>query len=551
MATRTTIPPLTPARRRPAPAPRRRGRGRWLVGFLAVIVLAVLAVAGAVLLWSGATLKPDPSALARVQVQALGGKLVSTRAVGSDGRPIPLSEHAGRLTPRRKVTPGERISIDVVVRRPGWNAWALGDTRRERLTVRAPVAHPRSRWLTVGAGTPVTVRFDHDVSAVTYDGRRAGGLRSPRRSISLGRRSPAGSVQVAAAARTWEKLGRPTTVSWFPKTGSPVAVASPAPAGKLSPAAPIRLTFSQTVAQALGSSRPKLSPAVPGSWKPADSHTLVFTPTGFGVGFDTKVKVELPRSVSVTGPDGRAMHATREISWTVPPGSSLRLHQLLAQAGYLPVRWKPAGADVPHTAAAETRAAVTPPKGTFSWRWANTPPELKAQWNETKGSEITRGAIMKFQDRHGLDVDAVAGPAMWKALMTDAMKGRKLAGGYSYVYVHRDGSPQTMTLWHNGKTVFTSPGNTGVAAAPTDLGTFPVFEHIPVTTMSGTNPDGSHYSDPGIKWVSYFNGGDALHAFNRATFGTPQSVGCVELPEAAAARLYPYTPIGTLVTIES
>jgi lipoprotein-anchoring transpeptidase ErfK/SrfK len=108
-----------------------------------------------------------------------------------------------------------------------------------------------------------------------------------------------------------------------------------------------------------------------------------------------------------------------------------------------------------------------------------------------------------------------------------------------------------MTLWHDGHVVITSPGNTGVAAAPTQLGTFPVFEHLRVTTMSGTNPDGSHYSDPGIQYVSYFNGGDALHAFNRASFGTPQSLGCVELPLAAARTVWPYTPIGTLVTVEN
>ncbi len=69
--------------------------------------------------------------------------------------------------------------------------------------------------------------------------------------------------------------------------------------------------------------------------------------------------------------------------------------------------------------------------------------------------------------------------------------------------------------------------------------------------MSGTNPDGSHYEDPGIKWVSYFNGGDALHNFDRSSFGTPQSLGCVELPLAASAEIWPYTPIGTLVTIET
>ena len=73
---------------------------------------------------------------------------------------------------------------------------------------------------------------------------------------------------------------------------------------------------------------------------------------------------------------------------------------------------------------------------------------------------------------------------------------------------------------------------------------------IDSTTMSGANPDGTHYNDPGIRWISYFNRGDAIHAFPRASFGTPQSLGCVELPLAQAAKVWPYTPIGTLVTIE-
>ena len=39
--------------------------------------------------------------------------------------------------------------------------------------------------------------------------------------------------------------------------------------------------------------------------------------------------------------------------------------------------------------------------------------------------------------------------------------------------------------------------------------------------MSGTNPDGSHYTDPGIPCVSYFNGGDALHGFIRGVVRLP------------------------------
>ena len=34
---------------------------------------------------------------------------------------------------------------------------------------------------------------------------------------------------------------------------------------------------------------------------------------------------------------------------------------------------------------------------------------------------------------------------------------------------------------------------------------------------------------PPCPWASYFNGGDALHGFVRATYGSPQSNGCVEM----------------------
>ena len=113
----------------------------------------------------------------------------------------------------------------------------------------------------------------------------------------------------------------------------------------------------------------------------------------------------------------------------------------------------------------------------------------------------------------------------------------------------RNASPQSLNLWHNGRTVLTTEVNTGIASAPTAAGTFPVYEHIRVGTMSGTNPDGSHYDDPGIQYISYFNGGDALHAFDRAQFGFPQSLGCVEMSLGPAGEVWPYTPVGTLVHV--
>jgi peptidoglycan hydrolase-like protein with peptidoglycan-binding domain len=228
----------------------------------------------------------------------------------------------------------------------------------------------------------------------------------------------------------------------------------------------------------------------------------------------------------------------------------LRLQQLLAQAGYLPLTWQAAGLSVAGTPSAELRAAINPPNGRFSWRYPNIPPELRALWTAGQPNQVTRGAVMLFEHDHALAVDGLPGKRVWHALLADAIAARRNTSGYSYVYVHSS-IPQSLTLWHDGQTILTSPGNTGVPAAPTQLGTFPVFEHIPVGTMSGTNPDGSHYHDPGIRYISYFNGGDAIHAFNRSSFGTPQSLGCVELPLAAAAKVWPYTPIGTLVTIEN
>jgi lipoprotein-anchoring transpeptidase ErfK/SrfK len=120
---------------------------------------------------------------------------------------------------------------------------------------------------------------------------------------------------------------------------------------------------------------------------------------------------------------------------------------------------------------------------------------------------------------------------------------------WDYVFVAKT-LPETTTVYQNGVVAYTSLANTGVTGAETASGTFPVFLRYQVTTMTGTNPDGSKYSDPGIPWVSYFNGGDALHGFVRSSYGFPQSDGCVEMPPANAAVVWPMTPIGTPVTVQ-
>jgi hypothetical protein len=534
------------------PRSRRFGQRRALIGFGAVALVLVLAAAAVVLLWSGASLTSDATALARVSVQPFGGSIERVEAFGPGGPHVPLAVDGGRLTPLHRLKPGEQVSVEVLVRRPGYLSWALGATRTEHLTLTTPVARVRNRWMTVQPGSPVRVSFDQPVSAIAHGSgalSKAQTLSRAQSVVSLGRRPVTGTTEIAVAPRRWETLGHATQVSWFPPSRAPVMVALPAAGSRIGPASKLYITFSKPTDDVLGSSRPRLSPSTPGHWYEANSHTLAFAPSGMGVAFGTHLHAQLPHSVAVTSGRGGALHTTSQIEWIVPPGSTLRLQQLLAQAGYLPLDWHPAGAEVARTPAAEAQAAVNAPNGSFSWRYGNTPHQLQALWSAGRENTITRGALMKFEDENGMTVDGLAGAAVWRKLIDDAIAQKRLTSGYSYVYVHRE-VPETMTLWHNGRTVVSSPANTGISGAETELGTFPVFEHLPETTMSGTNPDGSHYEDPGIKWVSYFNGGDALHNFDRSSFGTPQSLGCVELPLATSAEIYPYTPIGTLVTIE-
>jgi peptidoglycan hydrolase-like protein with peptidoglycan-binding domain len=534
--------------RRGAPS----SRSRWSVlalGFVttaAVIILGVLAVA----LWSSPSLEKSSTALARVELPPFAGSLEFASAYGPSGQAIPLTDHNGLLVPHAKLAPGEIVTVDVVVRRPGWLSWALGSVRHEQLTIRAPVAHVAEPWLTLAPGTPLRVSFDQPVAAAaTLSAGHLVARRLTRGSLVLHPHAAAGSIEIRAAARSWERLGTPRNVTWFPPSRSAALVVRPAANTTLRPTAAIHLTFSRPVAEVLGSSMPRLLPSTAGSWHEPDSHTLVFTPSGTGFPLATTVQVELPHDVDVSQPPDGGTQPTTTIDYSVAGGSTLRLQQLLAELGYLPVDWTARSAPVARTAQAQVAAAVDPPTGTFSWRYPKTPSELEALWHPGASNAITKGAVMTFEDENHLTVDGIAGPEVWQALLNAAIGGQRHTVPYSYVYVHAL-VPESLTLWSAGHVVLRSPGNTGIPESPTQHGTFAVYEHIPVGTMRGTNPDGSHYDDPGIRYISYFNGGDAIHEFPRGSYGTPQSLGCVELPLAAAAKVWPYTPIGTLVTVE-
>jgi len=510
----------------------------WLLTVLAVALVAAALVAAALLAWPAGAVGASPSGLADVSLPGFSGQVERVSATDADGKPLPIMLRGGTVWPRVRLAAGEHVTVTVDVRRPGWIGWLVGRHVERTVTLVTPVAHIRSTLLRPRRGSVLTVRFAEPVSRMTVGRARQRGLGAGRSVVPLGvvasGKASAGTTTVAAAVRRWETLSEPVRVSWFVAGARTRVVSDPAAGSRLRPRGALTLTFALPVASALGSRLPRLEPATPGHWEQVDPHTLSFQPAGFGFGLGGTVRVRL---------------AGRSLAWRVAGGSTLGLQEILARLGYLPLRWHGVVAP-PRTLASEVAAAVSPPDGTFSWRFPQTPGSLRALWKPGGWSVVTQGAVMRFEGDHGLSTDGVAGPQVWHALLRDDLAGRRSGAGYSYVFVHET-VPQSLSLWHNGRVILTSPGNTGIPQSPTAPGTWPVFEHVSVGTMSGTNPDGSHYHDPGIRWISYFHGGDALHAFPRASFGTPQSLGCVELPEAAAAEVWPYTPIGTLVTIES
>jgi lipoprotein-anchoring transpeptidase ErfK/SrfK len=144
-------------------------------------------------------------------------------------------------------------------------------------------------------------------------------------------------------------------------------------------------------------------------------------------------------------------------------------------------------------------------------------------------------------------VDQLATAATWKALLEAAAANHTDPSPYSYVYVS-ESLPEKLTLWENGKIVLTTPANTGISVDPTATGTYPIYVRYTQNYMTGTNPDGSSYDDL-VPWINYFNGGDAVHGFVRASYGFPQSLGCVELPVPTAAVAFSHLAIGDLVTV--
>ncbi len=357
---------------------------------------------------------------------------------------------------------------------------------------------------------------------------------------------------VVAAVAVGAVLARHHSVGNLLGSGAAGASAPPAP---LTPTRLVRtprrtiangtdpLSVTLSAPPAASSPRPTLHPAVAGTWSTV-GNSEIFTPTATLAPCSTYTLTVWAHTFA-TGHASLGRRRVLTLKVACPPITGLQ--QALARLGYLGAKLHPIY-HVHIPAGRETRGeaalhAFRPPHGRLAPDPADAPPVEVGQLDET-----TKGALEVFQADHDLEPTGEPNAATWAKLIIVESLYHRNPHPYTWVSV-TESIPETLEVHRGDHVALSSPTNTGVAGAETAQGIFPIFARYVATTMSGTNPDGSKYKDPGVPWVNYFNGGDAVHGFVRGSYGTPQSNGCVELPIETAAAVFPMLQIGDIVWV--
>ena len=468
-------------------------------------------------------------------------RILSVSATKDNGRPIPVSVVGTTVFPQTTVQPGTRLTVTARVSTPSLIAWLEGSTSTLTHTLIVQAATLTSPSIvTALSGQPVTFTSAYPVASARFqsDDGRSIATHTRGTTISFHPSSPTGTGELTLTSAPWMGPSPPIAIGWFTAGNHPTVITFPSNGHAIAPNSPLTVVYSTPVA---GSRPPLMTPKVAGTWALTAADSYTFTPKDPGFLPGSRVRLTLPHRIAVPG------SAVATLTFRVSLPSPVRATQILADLGYLPLRFVTRNAPA-LTLAAQTHSVFAPPSGVFSWAFPRVPTALIRAWNTTP-SLVTRAALMAFQHNARLPTTGTLDTPTWQQLLHEEILMRRNRDGYTFVSV-RKALPQTLTLWHNGTTKLTARVNTGISVSPTAVGLYPVYLRYVTQTMSGTNPDGSKYHDPGIPWVSYFNGGDALHGYIRPTYGSPQSLGCVEMPYATAGKVWPFTPIGTLVDVQ-
>jgi L,D-transpeptidase catalytic domain/Putative peptidoglycan binding domain len=304
---------------------------------------------------------------------------------------------------------------------------------------------------------------------------------------------------------------------------------------------PLSVTLSAPVAPS--SPQPTLRPAVAGTWTTVGD-SAVFTPASTLQPCSTYTLTVWADTIA-TGHSRLGRRRTIGLQVACPPIAGLQ--QALARLGYLGAAFHslydvriPSGRETRREAAVH---AFHPPRGKLAPDPSDAPPVETGQLDET-----TKGALTVYQSDRGLEPTGEPNYATWASLLASETAYRRDPRPYTWVSVS-ESIPETLEVHRGDRVALTTPANTGVPGAETAQGIFPIFARDVSTTMTGTDPDGTKYVAPDVPWVNYFNGGDAVHGYPRASYGSPQSNGCVELPIETAQTVYGMLSIGDIVEV--
>jgi hypothetical protein len=303
------------------------------------------------------------------------------------------------------------------------------------------------------------------------------------------------------------------------------------------------LTVKLSGAPAASSPPPTLSPAVAGSWSVVGD-AEVFKPVST-LEPCSSYALTVWAQTDATGSSDLGTRQTIGLKVACPPLAGLQ--QALAHLGYLGASFHPRY-EVKLPSGRETRAeaalhAYHPPRGALVPEPSDAPPVEIGHLDAT-----TRGALTVYQDDHDLEATGEPDSETWASILAAETDYKRDPIGYTWVSV-TESLPETLEV-HEGKRVaFTTPANTGVPGAETEQGIFPIYSRLLSTTMTGEDVDGEKYDVSDVPWVNYFNGGDAVHGYPRASYGFPQSNGCVELPIEASKTVFGMLALGDIVWV--
>src|ERR1700756_5999127 len=107
----------------------------WLLTVLCLGIVAGVAAVAALLAWPSVGVAASTSGLAGISLPGFSGHVERLTVASADGKQLPIDLRGHTVWPRVRLAPGERVTVTVEARRPGWIGWLVGGEETKTTTV--------------------------------------------------------------------------------------------------------------------------------------------------------------------------------------------------------------------------------------------------------------------------------------------------------------------------------------------------------------------------------------------------------------------------------